>query len=122
MILDKFFLKYDRERGGQIDPHPPQEKATLKKPSLIRIKKTIPLKYSYFLLEHKLHSKQINILISDLVDILCTAESKLYKSFLNSEIALEGFKKPFRLDIIASKGDLLIYVKTWNYNKNTNNM
>ena len=44
MILDKFFLKYERGGGpgggggrGQIDPSPPR-KTTLKKPSLIRVK------------------------------------------------------------------------------------
>ena len=35
----------------------------------------------------------LNTLISDSVDVLCTAESKLGESFLNSEIALGGFKK-----------------------------
>ena len=30
---------------------------------------------------------------------------------LNSEITLDGFKKPYRLDITASSGGLLIYVK-----------
>ena len=35
LILDKFFLKYEGGRGGQIDP---PEKTTLKKPSLIRVK------------------------------------------------------------------------------------
>ena len=31
---------------------------------------------------------------------------------MNSEIALDGFKKPYRLDVSASSGGLLIYVKT----------
>ena len=53
----------------------------------------------------------LEILISNSVDILCIAESKLDESFLNSEIALEGFKKPYRLDITASSGGLLIYHK-----------
>ena len=53
----------------------------------------------------------LKILISDSVDTLCIAESKLDESFLNSEIALERFKKPYRLDVIASSGGLLIYVK-----------
>ena len=54
----------------------------------------------------------LKILISDSVDILCFAESNLDESFLNSEIALEGFKKPYRLDVTASSGGLLIYIKT----------
>ena len=37
--------------------------------------------------------------------------SKIDESFLKSEIALEGFKKPYRLDVTASSGGLLIYVK-----------
>ena len=53
----------------------------------------------------------LKVLISDSVDILCIAESKLDESLLNSETALDGFKKPYRLDVTASSGGLLIYVK-----------
>ena len=45
---------------------------------------------SYVNIRSKL--SDLNILISDSVDILCIVESKLDESFLNSEIALEGFK------------------------------
>ena len=38
LILDKFFLKY--ERGVELTPLPSPEKTTLKKPSLIRVKQT----------------------------------------------------------------------------------
>ena len=57
---------------------------------------------------HSIWSKLIDvkILTSDSVDILCIAES-----FLNSEIVLDGFEKPYRLDVAASSGGLLIYVK-----------
>ena len=64
----------------------------------VQLTKTIPPKYNYLLLEHKLHSKQIKwqikVLVSDSADILCIAESNLGESILNSEIGLEGFKKP----------------------------
>ena len=53
----------------------------------------------------------LKMLIFDSVDILCIAESKPDESFLNSKIALERFKKPYRLDVTASIGGLLIYVK-----------
>ena len=51
------------------------------------------------------------MLVSDSVDILCIAESELDESFLNKEIALEGFKKPYRLDVTAYSGGPLIYAK-----------
>ena len=54
---------------------------------------------------------ELEVFISDSADILCITESKLDESFLNSEIALEGFKKPYRLDVTASSGSLLNYVK-----------
>ena len=38
---------------------------------------------------------ELEVFISDSADILCITESKLDESFLNSEIALEGFKKPY---------------------------
>ena len=50
--------------------------------------------------------------MSDSVDIPCIAESKLDESHLNSEIALEGFKKPYCLAVTASSGSLLIYIKS----------
>ena len=53
----------------------------------------------------------LKALVVDSVDILCIAESKLNESFLSSEIALDGFKKPYRLDVSATSGGLLIYVK-----------
>ena len=53
----------------------------------------------------------LKIVISNSVNTLCIAESKLDESFLNSEIALQGFKKPYRLDVTASSGSLLNYVK-----------
>ena len=37
----------------------------------------------------------LKILIPNSVNILCIAESKLEESFLNSETALERFKKPY---------------------------
>ena len=55
----------------------------------------------------------LKTLISDSVgkENLSIAESKLDESFLNGEIALEGFKKPYRLDVTASSGGPLIYAK-----------
>ena len=55
----------------------------------------------------------LKTLISDSVgkENLSIAESKLGESFLNGEIALEGFKKPYRLDVTASSGGILIYAK-----------
>ena len=58
----------------------------------------------------------LEILISDSVDILCIAEPKLDEPFFNSEIALDGFKKPYRLDVTASGGGLLTTSKLA-YNK-----
>ena len=53
---------------------------------------------------------ELEILISDSVDIVCIAEFKLDGWFLNIEMALDGFKKPYWLDVNASSGGLLIYV------------
>ena len=41
---------------------------------------------------------------------LCIAESKLDELYLNGKITLEGFEKPYRLDVTASNGGFLIYV------------
>ena len=52
------------------------------------------------------------MLISDSLDILCIAESKLDELFLKGEIVPERFEKSCRLDVFGSSGGLLIYVKT----------
>ena len=67
----------------------------------------------------------LKILISDLFDILCLVESRLGESFLNSEIALKLFKKPYRLDATETSSGwklrLLVYVKPSLLSK-TNNL
>ena len=77
---------------------------------LSRLRKQYSPKYNYHLNINSIQNKvnhQKN-LISDSVDVLCIAESKLNGSFLNSEIVLEGFnKKPYRLNVTASSGGLL---------------
>ena len=72
---------------------------------------------------HSIRNKlnDLKILISNLVDILCIAESKLDETFLNCEITLEGFKKPYRLDVTESSGGLLICVKASLPSKTINN-
>ena len=67
----------------------------------------------------------LKILISDLFDILCLVESRLGESFLNSEIALKLFKKPYRLDVTETSSGwklrLLVYVEPSLLSK-TNNL
>lgn len=60
-------------------------------------------------IQNKLNDLKFSI--SDSVDILCIAESKLDELYLNGEITLEGFEKPYRLDVTAFNGGFLIYIK-----------
>ena len=50
-------------------------------------------------------------LAADYVDILIIAETKLDDSFPDAMFRMPGFKAPFRLDISASSGGLLVFVK-----------
>ena len=50
--------------------------------------------------------------VSNNVDILCIAETKLDNSFPEAQFILDGYKKPYRLDASASSGGLLTYVNS----------
>ena len=50
-------------------------------------------------------------LISENVDILIVAETKLDSSFPTTQFVIPGFHHPFRLDINRRSGGLLVYVK-----------
>ena len=52
----------------------------------------------------------INTLLAKNVNVLCVAETKIDNSFSENQFLLEGFKKPYRLDINARSGGLLLYV------------
>ena len=43
--------------------------------------------------------------------MLVIAETKLDDSFPTSHFVIQGFKKPYRLDVSANAGGLLVYVK-----------
>ena len=53
----------------------------------------------------------ITSLVFEQVDILIVAEIKLDNSFPTAQFLMPGFHKPFRLDITANSGGLLVYVK-----------
>ena len=46
------------------------------------------------------------------VDILCIAETKLDDSFSLKRFLLNGFKKPYRVDVSGNSGGLLTYVSS----------
>ena len=52
----------------------------------------------------------LSSVVSNNVDVLCIAETKLDGSFPEASFLLNGFKKPFRLDVTSSIGGLLMYV------------
>ena len=49
--------------------------------------------------------------VSNYIDILTIAETKLDSSFSDNQFLLPNFRKPFRLDIKSNSGGLLILVK-----------
>ena len=46
------------------------------------------------------------------IDILCIAEKKLDESFPNNQFVLVGYHLPYRIDITAKKGSLMVFVKS----------
>ena len=55
--------------------------------------------------------QNMSSLISENVDILIVAETKLDSSFPTTQFVIPGFHHPFRLDINRRSGGLLVYVK-----------
>ena len=52
-----------------------------------------------------------SIMIKDLLDIIIIAETKLDDTFPKGQFLIEGFKQPYRLDVTANSGGLLVYLK-----------
>ena len=50
-------------------------------------------------------------LVSEHIDILKVADTKLGASFPTAQFLMPGFYKPFRLDVTANSAGLLVYVK-----------
>ena len=50
-------------------------------------------------------------LISDKVDVLVIAETKIDSSFPASQFTINGFKKPYRLDVSGNSGGILVYIR-----------
>ena len=52
----------------------------------------------------------INMLLAKNLNVLCIAETKLDSSFPDNQFLLDGFKKPYRLDVNSRSAGLLLYV------------
>ena len=52
-------------------------------------------------------------IVSNHVDILVVAETKIDKSFSTAQFIMEEFHKPLRLDICDKSGGLLVYVRLY---------
>ncbi len=50
-------------------------------------------------------------MVSETIDILIIAETKIDNAFPTSQFAIEGFLKPFRYDRNQNGGGLLIYAR-----------
>ena len=55
---------------------------------------------------------QLKEYLGNTINILKIAETKLDETFPDSQFKMPGMKKPYRLDISASSGGLLVYVDT----------
>ena len=53
----------------------------------------------------------LKFLLGKSLDIICISETKLDETFPTAQFAIEGFSKPYRLDITSNSGGLLFYVK-----------
>lgn len=61
-------------------------------------------------IRHKLDD--LVLIVGNLVDILCIAETKLDASFPEAQFKLKGFSKPYRLDKSDSSGGILTYIRS----------
>ena len=54
----------------------------------------------------------LSLIVSNNVDVLCIAETKLDKSFPEHRFLLKGYKRPYRFDVTDASGGLLVYVNS----------
>ena len=54
----------------------------------------------------------LSTIVSNNIDVLCIAETKLDNSFPEPQFFLKGYKKPYRLAVSDSSGGLLTYVNS----------
>ena len=54
----------------------------------------------------------MSTIVSNNVDVLCIAETKLDESFPDSEFYLQGYRRPYRLNVSDTSGGLLVYVNS----------
>ena len=60
-------------------------------------------------IRNKLHD--LDILLTDKLDVIAIGETKLDDSFPTKQFCLKGYSSPFRLDISANSGGVLVYVR-----------
>ena len=65
---------------------------------------------SYININFKLDD--LKIVLGKSLDIICIFETKLDETFPTTEFSIEGFNKPYHLDVTSNSGGLLFYVKT----------
>ena len=53
----------------------------------------------------------MKLLLGQSLDIICISKTKLHETFPTAQFVMEGFNKPYRLDITSNSGGLLFYVK-----------
>ena len=78
----------------------------------LRLKNTKNIIFSYLNINSIRNKfKNVSSLISENVDILIVAKTKLDSSFPTTQFLITGFHHPFRFDIKKRSGGLLVYVK-----------
>ena len=53
---------------------------------------------------------EIEYLLKGKVDVLTIAESKIDSSFPESQFLMQGYSKPYKLDVSINSGGLLVFV------------
>ena len=82
-------------------------------------------KYSKnFIFSHLNINKFENLkkVVSNHVDVLVIAETKIDKSFPKTKFIIEWFHKPLRLDISDKSGGLLVYVRSYLLSRQLKNL
>ena len=55
----------------------------------------------------------VSSLLGNKVDVLTIAETKIGESFPSTQFTLEGYSKPYRLDVTSSSGGLFVYINEY---------
>ena len=98
--------------GSELPDRPSEKKGGFEELRLIRLKHPNNIIVAYININYiRNEFENFSDMISEKIDVLAIAKSKIDSTFPSSQFETNGFKVPYRLDISGNCGGILVYVR-----------